>query len=434
MSLTLGLTGMDPATEAALKSAFEEANARLQGQWTLCGESDAHHVVVDMDSMYGPMSWLRLHAGGKHVIGLTSAPRTQTAFRLGRPFDSEQMGRLLVDLAAHDGIALDPPATKATSAPVSATAATANTAPAEDALAAMPPFAADEQAPAAAAAPVTSAPDAEPSPSTPPAASVPIRAGHAESAPAAIGTATPETVAQDGAAEARDTSGKATPTATPDGDVEPAAATAAGDPSISPEPSASPEPPAPPREPVFADWLVPGALTRRVRYQRTSGPTLYLDPGAQAWHGPTPLKPIAGYFDGTVAADAFEPVDEVTWARDAAAAGPAQPFVRLRWLGGLVAGRGALLPGFDPDGRYQLTKWPQTEREYPKHFRIATAMMKGPATVAEIADASAMPAAEVADFFNANLATGFVEFVPEPPPAAPEPPKPAGLFGRLRNR
>ena len=29
MSLTLGLTGMDPATETALKSAFTEANAGL---------------------------------------------------------------------------------------------------------------------------------------------------------------------------------------------------------------------------------------------------------------------------------------------------------------------------------------------------------------------------------------------------------------------
>src|SRR3546814_8331743 len=44
--------------------------------------------MVDMDSMYGPMSWLRLHAAGKQVIGLTTAQRTQTDFRLGRPFDS----------------------------------------------------------------------------------------------------------------------------------------------------------------------------------------------------------------------------------------------------------------------------------------------------------------------------------------------------------
>jgi hypothetical protein len=34
MALTLGMTGMDPATEAALKVAFEKANAGSGGLWT----------------------------------------------------------------------------------------------------------------------------------------------------------------------------------------------------------------------------------------------------------------------------------------------------------------------------------------------------------------------------------------------------------------
>ena len=99
-------------------------------------------------------------------------------------------------------------------------------------------------------------------------------------------------------------------------------------------------------------------------------------------------------------------------------------------------GHHTLLPGQDPDGKYRLVKWPQTEREYPKHFRIATAMMKGPATVAEVAEASGVTQEEVADFDNANLATGYAEFVP-PAPAEPDTPpqKPAGgLFGRIRGR
>ena len=73
MPLTLGLTGMDPATESALQTAFKVANARLGGRWTLVPEPQADFVVVDMDSMYGPMSWLRLHAAGKSVIALTAA-------------------------------------------------------------------------------------------------------------------------------------------------------------------------------------------------------------------------------------------------------------------------------------------------------------------------------------------------------------------------
>ena len=99
MSLTIGLAGMDPATEAALKAALMEANERLAGRWQLLPETQADHIVVDMDSMYGPMSWLRLHASGKRVVGLTSAMRTQTDFRLGRPFSADSLTALLEEIA-----------------------------------------------------------------------------------------------------------------------------------------------------------------------------------------------------------------------------------------------------------------------------------------------------------------------------------------------
>ena len=100
-----------------------------------------------------------------------------------------------------------------------------------------------------------------------------------------------------------------------------------------------------------------------------------------------------------------------------------------------MAGNGTLLPGLDPQDRFQLLKWPQTEREYPRHFRIATQMMKGPATVADIAQGSGVPEADVTDFVNANLATGFATPVVEAPPQPEEPAKPrGGLLGRLRNR
>jgi len=105
MPLTLGMTGMDPATEADLKTAFEAANARLGGRWQLLPEADADHVIVDMDSMYGPMSWLRLHAAGKRVIGLTSAKRTQTDFHIARPFDADSVAALLQSVAG-DGDAV----------------------------------------------------------------------------------------------------------------------------------------------------------------------------------------------------------------------------------------------------------------------------------------------------------------------------------------
>ena len=383
MSLTLGLTGMDPATETALKAAFVEANARLGGRWSLLPDAEAGHVIVDMDSMYGPMSWLRLHASGRQVIGLTSAPRTQTDFRLGRPFDVAQLVELLVAVARAEGIELQ--------------------AEREDSGAPAP----------AATAPVVASP-AAPAPAPAAAEPAPVQAPEAEAEPAPVEAAAPA---------------PAVPPVPGPMPLREAAAAPSGD------AKARPAMPATPAADTLAAWLQPGALAGQVRYRRSSGPTLLIDASADTWYGPTPLKPITAYFEGKVDRSDFEPLDADAWARDIASAGERQPLSRLRWLGGLLAGGGALLPGLDPQDRFQLFKWPQTEREYPRHFRIATQMMKGPATVAEIAQASGVPESDVADFVNANLATGFAAPVSEVPPPSEDAPKArGGLLGRLRNR
>lgn len=372
MALTLGSTGMDSATEAELRTAFMAANAQGDGRWQLVAENQADYVVVDMDSMYGPMSWLRLHAAGKRVIGLTSAPRTQTDYRLGRPLDADGLTALLNEIALENGVAPSPAAPPVADVPAPAPVPSGmSPAPVpQDQLPEEHPQPVDEEAEAPSPAPAL---------------------------PASV------------------EAGSLAPT------------------TIQPAPPAAP-PVTAPRERGFADWLATGALPGRMRYQRSAGPAILIDPITHQYHGPAGLKPLAAYFDGIVTEQDFEPADAATWTREATALGDAQPLVRLQWYGALLAGKGRLLPGYDPAGRYKLTKWPQTEREFPKHFRIATAMMKGPATLAEIAEASGVGADEVADFVNANLATGFAELVPEQPPEPTEPAKSAGLFGRLRGK
>ncbi len=358
MSFTLGLTGMDQATESALKAAFNEVSGRIRG-WSMVAENDAEYIIVDMDSMYGPMSWLRLHAAGKKIIALTAASRTQADFLLARPFDADQLGTVLGDIGGGMAEIPAPPAPVVvpTPAPVRAPepapVLVAPTAPAPP-----PP------APAPAAPPV-----AAPAPPAPPVIAAAPAAPAIPAAPAAV----PPTPATTAAAQ-------------PD---EPAAQVA--------------------RSTVFSHWLRPGALNGRARYQSGKGPELLIDFAQRQYFGPATLKPLAEYFVANVGLRDFEQLEDQAWQSAAAGLGEAQPLARLQWFGGLLAGEGKLLPGFDPNGRFVLSKWPQTEREYPRHFRIATAMMKGPSTIAEIAAASSVPAADVIDFINANLATGFAE-------------------------
>jgi hypothetical protein len=373
MSHSIGMTGMDPQTGAALNEALLQATRTLGGAWRVVGDQDADFVFVDMDSMYGPMSWIRLHAAGKRVIGMTSSSRSQTDFHLARPFDAESVAALLQSIA---------------------------------------------QVPAGTGAP------AQPTPAQPTAAAEPVVVpASATPAPAPTDQLPEEAVASrdEEQAPAMVDPAVAIPTSAPT-PPEPAPLPAMPEPVVVPE-----------RDPVFVDWMAPGVLSGYLRYRRGNGPALLIDADARQYHGPAALKPLADSISGTVQRKDFVTVPAAEWPTEAKAAGEPQPLARLQWFAGLVAGRGMLLSGHDPLAKYRLTKWPQTEREFPKHFRVATVMMKGPATLAEIAEGCGVGIEEVTDFVNANLATGYAEAWHEPE-LSPEPQKPGGLFGRLRGR
>ena len=364
MPLKLGLTGMDQSTRTKLESTFAEANALAGNAWALVGDQEASHVIVDMDSMYGPMSWLRLHADGKQVIGLTVAPRTQADFHLPQPADAAILAAVLRQIA-----------------PVPH-ALPAGQTPAPEAMDQLP----EERT---------------------------LPANEEQAAPGVFGSAAPATEEFGDPAE---------PASTAAGQVLPAAPTL--------EPAEPAPAPAPDRPRSLLDWLAAGGPGHRFAL-RDGDVEVLVDPVTQQYHGPALLKPLAGLAAAEFSADGLGPEPE-DWEARAGAAGPAQPLSRLLWFAGLQAGKGELLPGFDPGARYQLLKWPQTEREFPRHFRIATVMMRGPATLDEVAAASGVPAAEVVEFVNANLATGFARPEQVDEPAAPAPRQ--GLFGRLRGR
>ena len=398
-ALTLGFTGMDASTESELRRAFEQALPVAGGGWQLVPDTHADYVVVDMDSMYGPMSWLRLHAAGKHVVGLTAAPRTQTPYRIGRPVEPDELARLLRDIREANGVAAEPVAAPGPSAPTPAPTPVA----------------------------VTPSQPSGMTPSPQPEDQLPEeRPAHAAAAEL---PANPEAITEPAAVAEE-------PPSVAVGQILPAAPSI--EPTAPPAPVETPRPVAPaaplrdaePR--TLAEWLASGRLRGRLRFAQGDAAVL-IDADQRQYYGASSLKPVTPLFERDATLADFEAVSPDVWSAQTAALGTAQPLSRLVWYGALLAGEGRVAPGYDADERFRLLKWPQTEREFPKHFRIATAMMKGPATVKEIAEASSVPESEVADFVNASLATGFAEPFREPEPE-PETSKSGGLFGRLRGR
>lgn len=133
--------------------------------------------------------------------------------------------------------------------------------------------------------------------------------------------------------------------------------------------------------------------------------SLVLDPVRDAYHGDSPLKALAPLL--ALPMEALQPLDAAALTA-ARAEQPMQPLARLLWFAAICATPGALPPGIGAESELRLLRWPQIEREYPRHFRIATAMMKQPGTLAAIAATSGASEAEVADFVRGYHALGHI--------------------------
>lgn len=356
---TLCFTGMDTADEAALKDMFAKAAERRGNGWILGQESTADALVVDVDSLYGHMTWLKVHNSGRMIAALSTSPNAEADHVLVRPVTVEKLADLLDRIEGRPGGAA--------------------------------PASAPEESPAA-----------------------------SSSRPVARAEPAPELAAP-----------AARPTPRPAPPAEPAAvAKPAPAPAPEPEPEPEPEPAAPPRDPMLADYFERDALPGPVKMEIAGAPVLALDPQRQRYVGPAALKPLIPYCKQVVRPEDWVAITPAELEK-LKAAQTEQPFSRLLWLFALVNGEGQLAAGFDPDKKFRLTKWPQIEREYPRHFRVATVMMKQPATLAEVAEQSGAPLAEVTDFVNAYLATGFAE-MEEPPAPVDANAQKSGFLGRLR--
>lgn len=332
-STTLCFSGFSRDEIAAAQRMFEQANADSGNRWSLAAEADAQVLVIDMDSMYGHMTWLKAQGSGKTTVGLTSGDRLETDHMLKRPLTEFALKSLLGQLAGSQV----------------------------------------ESAPAAVHVPA-------------PAAPLPT-----------VATAGPS--------------------------AEYLAAVTTGQKSAMR--------PTIPHEQRISDYLPPGVLGGPCKLQIPGAPVLAFDPASQTYAGSASLKPLLPYVEAVVPESELTAIDPVEFERIKELSGGAQPYMRLLWLCGLSSGKGELLPGYSTGKKFTLTKWPQIEREFPKHFRLATVMMKGPALVRELAETSGVVESDVIDFINAGLLTGAV-VVEGSPSAAGDIARATALLARPR--
>ncbi len=312
---TVCFAGFPREEAAAVEDLFEQANALLEHRWQIADETQAQVLIIDMDSMYGHMTWLKAQGSGKTTVGLTTGSRAETDLLLNRPLKADALAALLGQLSGQTPSASPSP----------------RPAPVKEVVEPVAP---------------------EPARTT----------GQQTALPAAAARTTGQTPAM---------------------------------PAV-----------APPRDPRIWDYLAPGALEGPVKLQLADAPILALDPATQTYAGSATLKALLPYVEAVLHKSDLIGIEPAEFEAIKAQHGGAHPYTRLLWLCGLSTGNGQLLPGFDPNQKFHLAKWPQIEREFPKHFRVATVMMKGPARLAEIAEQSTGGLTEVTDFVNANLLTG----------------------------
>jgi len=360
MSKTFRIAALSvaPSELEQIKSLMHGVQMDIRWEW-IADSASADVLLIDVDSLYGHMDWLKAHAQSRRVICLTASSMSDKDIMVARPISSGGLQHALRLVIGEDvGSAGIPP---------------------------------HGLGPVAAATPARVTGE-RPLVAKPVAPNVVVRTTGER--PLVTQRITGQQAAVGQPITGQRPAVPAHPTATPMA----AAPTAAPATPPAPKPSAG----------SLADFLLAGRLPEAAALSRPGLPTLILDPAQDRYYSGLTLKPLLPYCRGQILHSEWKPVPaaELEKLRDS---GAGLPLSRLVWLYAMGTSNGtALLAGLDQNARFKLLKWPQIEREFPKHFRIATAMMKAATALTDVAELSGAALAEVYDFVNAYAAIGFV--------------------------
>lgn len=375
MSKTLKIAALGIAANELEQIKQLMAGMRLPSRWEWSPDSVAADVLmIDVDSLYGHMDWLKAHSQGRRIICLTASTMSDKDIVAARPVSVGGLRHALA-LAAGDDVGESGVSAEqmvALGASSGGARGTAVRITGEQPAVLLAARRTGEQRAVPAVQPRnTGEPPAVGSP--------PRRTGEQ------VAVSMPIT-AENPAVSASRITGQQRAVGAVD----------------------APAAPAPQRSASLADYLLGSLLADAALLARPGVPSLILDPANERYYGGLTLKPLLPYCQGAIKPGEWRPVPPAELER-LRASGSGLPLTRLLWLYAMGNSNGqSLLSGLDREARFKLLKWPQIEREFPKHFRIATAIMKAPALISEAAEAAAAPINEVVDFINAYAVIGVV--------------------------
>jgi hypothetical protein len=373
------------AAQSVSASELEQIKALMHGmqmptRWEWSSDAArADVLLIDVDSLYGHMDWLKAQSQGRKIICLTASSMGEQDVVIARPISVGGIKHALA-LAAGDDLGTAGVKPAASNTPIATIPARARVTAEQPAVAQVVP---------AARRVITGEQQR-------------ITGEHPAVATAAAVMPRRVTGEQPAVAMPR-------PNPAPAASAPPVRVTGQQR-AVPAAPLAAPEP-VPALKPVavtLADFLLGDELDQPMMIARNGLPALVVDPQGDRYYGGLTLKPLLPYCQGRIDRAEWKPVPEKD-LNALRSSGSGLPLSRLLWLYTLGTSNGvALLPGLDPNSRFKLLKWPQIEREFPKHFRIATAMMKAPSLLVEVSDFAGAALGEVIDFVNAYAAIGVV--------------------------
>ncbi len=429
---SLCFVGFSSQDDAAARRALEEARQQLPQQWQIVDQINADLLVIDLDSIYGQMAWMQLHNSSKPVIGVTAAERADSDYTTPRPLTASGLAVVLSQYENGRGHADSSatPVVDATAAPSPSPEQPVQARNDSESIAVNRPQANRPQPMQAATAVVLNIADNR-SAATPVAENT-AQASRSHSAPGQARISSLLVEAQQSTTDrststAYDYATAAEPLTRGAGGNNIAAATPAtrpvtGQPPVSaPRPVAVPPSPSPSGKTALTaaaigaaaataagsqrliDYIAAGYIQSAVEIDVPGLSSIAIDPVNDRYFGPTSLKPLIDYGTEKIPSSAIKPASALYNRSDSEF-----PLHRLVWLLGLASGKGQLASHVTTFTSFRLNRWPETEREFPKHFRIATMMMKGPTSISAICSTTGLDMSDVIDYINAGLAIGLI--------------------------